>query len=48
MNIDRNTLDTLKSLYSAKDQAVANEDFDEAKRLKVAIDRLKSISTRLG
>ena len=25
-----------------------NEDFDEAKKLKVSIDRLKSISSHLG
>jgi hypothetical protein len=48
LNIDKNTLETLKGLYLAKEKAVMNEDFDEAKKLKVAIDRLKSISSHLG
>ena len=48
LNIDKNTLETLKELYIAKDEAVSKEDFDEAKRLKTSIDRLKSISMHLG
>jgi UvrB/uvrC motif len=44
LSIDKATLDTLKGLYQAKDQAVMNEDFDEAKRIKLQIDRLKTIS----
>jgi hypothetical protein len=32
----------------AKDRAVENEDFDEAKRLKEAIERLKSIGIHLA
>lgn len=48
MNIDKNTLETIRGLYTEKEQAVIREDFDEAKRLKTAIDRLKAVSTHLG
>ena len=48
LNIDKSTLETLKGLYAAKERAVMNEDFDEAKKLKVSIDRLKAISGHLG
>jgi len=34
LSIDKATLDTLKTLYSEKDQAVLSENFDEAKRIK--------------
>lgn len=44
LSIDKNTLETLKSLYAAKERAVTNEDFDEAKRLKECIERLKMVS----
>jgi excinuclease UvrABC nuclease subunit len=44
MSIDKSTLETMKALYSAKERAVANEDFDEAKRLKETIERLKMVS----
>ena len=48
LNIDKSTLETLKGLYAAKERAVINENFDEAKKLKVSIDRLKAISGHLG
>ena len=48
LSIDKATLETLKSLYQAKEQAVANENFDDAKRIKQQIDRLKAISSHLG
>ena len=48
LSIDKNTLETLKGMYQAKEQAVNNEDFDEAKRIKLQIDRLKAISSHLG
>lgn len=41
-------METLKGLYAAKERAVINENFDEAKKLKVSIDRLKAISSHLG
>jgi hypothetical protein len=45
LNIDKNTLETLKDLYAQKEQAVLREDFDEAKRLKISIENLKNMST---
>jgi hypothetical protein len=45
LNIDKSTLETLKELYFAKERAAMEEDFDEAKRLKVAIDRLRKVAT---
>ena len=44
MIYDPATLKRLKDLYRAKKKAVEVEDFDEAKRLKIAIDSLKSVS----
>jgi excinuclease UvrABC nuclease subunit len=46
--MDKNTMETLKALYSAKERAISMEDFDEAKRLKETIDRLKSVSTHIS
>ena len=48
LNIDRNTMETLKSLYAAKEKAVLFDDFDEAKRIKDTIDKLKSVSIHLA
>ena len=47
MIYDPATLKRLKDLYKAKYKAVELEDFDEAKRIKVAIDSLKSVSQSL-
>ena len=47
MIYDPATLKRLKELYKAKKKAVELEDFDEAKRIKVAIDSLKSVSQSL-
>ena len=47
MAYDPATLKRLKELYRAKKKAVELEDFDEAKRIKVAIDSLKSVSQSL-
>ena len=47
MMYDPATLKRLKELYKAKKRAVDFEDFDEAKRIKVAIDSLKSVSQSL-
>jgi len=47
MIYDPATLKRLKDLYKAKQKAVEFEDFDEAKRIKVAIDSLKSVSQSL-
>jgi excinuclease UvrABC nuclease subunit len=48
MSIDKSTLETLKALYSAKERAVQNEDFEEAKRLKETIERLKTVSGHMS
>jgi excinuclease UvrABC nuclease subunit len=48
LNMDKTTLETLKTLYAAKERAVENEDFDEAKRIKDTIERLKSISSHVA
>ena len=47
MMYDPATLKRLKDLNRAKKKAVELEDFDEAKRIKVAIDSLKSVSQSL-
>jgi len=47
MQFDNDTLKRLKDLEDAKSKAVKNEEFDEAKRLKEAIDRLKHIGAQL-
>ncbi|EAR95577.1 centrosomal protein, putative (macronuclear) [Tetrahymena thermophila SB210] len=44
---DHVTLDRLRTLEMAKERAVKNDDFDEAQRLKEAIDKLKAIGIQL-
>lgn len=44
---DQFTLERLKELEQAKERAVKSEDFEEAKRLKEAIERLKHIGAQL-
>jgi centrosomal protein CEP104 len=41
------TLDRLRTLEAAKDRAVQGEDFEEARRLKEAIERLKIVGSKL-
>jgi hypothetical protein len=48
LNLDKSTLETLKALFAAKERAVQGEDFDEAKRLKETIERLKQVSTHIS
>lgn len=48
LSIDKSTMETLKALYAAKERAVQMEEFDEAKRLKDTIDRLKMISGHMA
>lgn len=45
---DKLTLEKLDELEHAKDRAVHNEDFKEAKRLKSAIDKLKLVASQLS
>ena len=47
MIYDPATLKRLKDLYKAKYKAVELEDFDEAKKIKTAIDSLKNVSQQL-
>jgi centrosomal protein CEP104 len=47
MKYDPQTLKRLKNLFKAKTKAIEYEDFDEAKKIKEAIDRLKSVSQQL-
>lgn len=47
MIYDPLTLKRLKTLYKAKEKAIELEDFDEAKKIKDAIGRLKSVSQQL-
>jgi centrosomal protein CEP104 len=47
MNYDPATLKRLKALYKAKEKAIELEDFDEAKKIKDAIVRLKGVSQQL-
>jgi excinuclease UvrABC nuclease subunit len=48
LSIDKSTMETLKALYTAKERAVQMEEFDEAKRLKDTIERLKLVSTHIS
>ena len=48
LSIDKSTMETMKALYAAKERAVQMEDFDEAKRLKDTIDRLKLVSGHIS
>jgi centrosomal protein CEP104 len=48
MQLDEVSLEKMKALKSAKDRAIKMEDYDEAKRLKEAIERLRSMGTHLA
>jgi len=47
MKLDPLTAERLKSLMQAKFKSVECEDFEEAKRLKGIIDRLKAAASQL-
>lgn len=47
LEFDPVTTERLKQLLVAKDRAIENEDFDEAKKLKDAIERLRSVGQQL-
>jgi len=44
---DKSTVEKMKELEEAKARAVEREDFEEAKRIKAAIDRLRHIGAQL-
>jgi len=46
--VDAKTAARLAELESVKARAVAEEDYDEAKRLKLAMDRLKALAAQLA
>jgi centrosomal protein CEP104 len=48
MQFDPSTIEKLKELYSAKNEASALGDFERAIKIRDAIDRLKSIGIRLN
>ena len=45
---DSKTIDRLKALEAQKEKAIRNEDYDEAKKLKDCISRLKEVSRQLA
>ena len=45
--LDETTQDRIKTLLNAKEVAIKNEDYEKAKKIKVAIDQLKLIGTHL-
>ena len=47
VQFDQYTLQKMKQLEEAKERAVKNEDFEEAKRIKDAIERLKHMGAQL-
>lgn len=47
LEFDPLTAERLRQLQTAKDRAVENEDFDEAKKLREAIERLKMMGQQL-
>ena len=46
--LDETTQDRIKTLMNAKDLAIKNEDYEKAKKIKVAIDQLRLIGTHLN
>ncbi|RLN45178.1 hypothetical protein BBJ29_006187 [Phytophthora kernoviae] len=48
MRFDAKTAAKIKEIRVAKDQAVANEDYDQAKRLKQMEEQLKSVGLQLS
>jgi len=48
IHVDTVTASKIRDLARAKDLAVANEDYDEAKRLKASIDRLKVVGQKIA
>jgi centrosomal protein CEP104 len=48
MQLDETSLERINALKKAKAMAVAADDYDEAQRLKEAIERLRSIGTHLA
>lgn len=48
VNVDPITAGKIRDISKQKDGAVAKEDYDEAKRLKQAIERLKAVGQKVA
>jgi len=48
VNVDPVTAGKIREINKQKEAAVANEDYDEAKRLKLAIERLKAVGQKVA
>ena len=46
--VDALTAARMRELTAAKERAVAAEDYDEAKRLKLAVDALRALGTQIA
>eukprot|EP00899_Mesostigma_viride_P016474 jgi/Mesvir1/24828/Mv22068-RA.1 len=48
LSVDAITAEKIQEVHRQKEAAVAREDYDEAKRLKVVIDRLKEVGAKVA
>lgn len=48
MQYDPSTIEKLKQLFEAKKIAIAEADYERAQKIKIAIERLKSIGIKLN
>ena len=48
VNVDPVTAGKIREISKHKESAVAKEDYDEAKRLKLAIERLKAVGQKVA
>ena len=48
INVDPVTAGKIREISKHKESAVAKEDYDEAKRLKLAIERLKAVGRKVA
>ncbi|GAB4823407.1 hypothetical protein N2152v2_010453 [Parachlorella kessleri] len=48
LNVDVTTAQKILELQERKKKAIDNEDYDEAKRLKAGIDRLRAVGTKIA
>ena len=48
VNVDPVTAGKIREINKLKEAAVSKEDYDEAKRLKLAIERLKAVGQKVA
>ena len=48
VNVDPVTASKIREINKHKEAAVSKEDYDEAKRLKLAIERLKAVGQKVA